>query len=574
MERQPSLAPASPRWMAAPAALVPLTCDAAATSTGSVAINVLMLPVMLAFGVGLHAIIARSVKTVLVAARPLANGEPEACGYERHVYHTAAPQMQGVVGTALARGAGAVARLRLAVPAGSARSACSACSARSALDLWWWQRVTASASYLWFQRGFCGHVHQVLIDNILDISVDETEVARLHVAPRAQQRGVPADAAIQRQAHGRAAEDRRAQRRSPTSRRSPTMCARASSRPRTGTRSNRGAGASRAGRRRSGPGERRAKTPTCCSSCVGCARRRCRRTCRPPCRRRCRRNVTDRGPPRARRVTMRRWTRASTSESVRTARARACAAHARRRRRRRDRADRARARAQCRQRSPIPLRQLLPLPDRLRRAAARGWCSTATAAACCSAGRATPSARSGTVIDSGPDAAPAALGVDEAWPVASARREAAGAARAPERGVGPVRRAQRARVAPRGLARSGARTREPRHRMRRRRSATCVCRSTRCGCRRTPPSSQTMRRAARISAGAHARAMRFCAAALRAATRTRRCTSTRSRPSCCTSSAATARSRRRIRASSRPARMPACCTTPPATRRCAPASCA
>jgi hypothetical protein len=155
------------------AALVPLPCHAA-TSSGDVAINVVMLPVMLAFGVGLHAVIARSLKTVLAAARPLASGEPEACGYERRVYHTAAPQMLGVVGAALASGlllwggyvtgSGWLGTLGVLGVLGAV-----------GLDLWWWERVTASATYLWFQRGFRGHVHQVLIDNIRDLSVDETE---------------------------------------------------------------------------------------------------------------------------------------------------------------------------------------------------------------------------------------------------------------------------------------------------------------------------------------------------------------------------------------------------------------
>jgi len=173
MKQLDSPAAASPRWMAAPVALVPLSCDAA-TSAGSVAINVVMLPVMLAFGVGLHAVIARSVKTVLAAARPLASGEPEACGYERRVYHTAAPQMLGVVGAALAAGL----LLWIAYIAGSGwMGALGVLGVLGAvgLDLWWWERVTASASYLWFQRGFRGRVHQVLIDNIRDLSVDETE---------------------------------------------------------------------------------------------------------------------------------------------------------------------------------------------------------------------------------------------------------------------------------------------------------------------------------------------------------------------------------------------------------------
>jgi hypothetical protein len=165
--------PMGPRWMAVPAALVPLSCEAA-TSAGGVAINVVMLPVMLAFGVGLHAVIARFVKAVLAASWPLARGEPEACGYERRVYHTAAPQMQGVVGAALA--AGLV--LWIAYVTGSGwLGALGVLGVLGAvgLDLWWWERVTASASYLWFQRGLTGHVHQVLIDNIRDISVDETE---------------------------------------------------------------------------------------------------------------------------------------------------------------------------------------------------------------------------------------------------------------------------------------------------------------------------------------------------------------------------------------------------------------
>ena len=166
-------APLASRWIAVPAALVPLPCDAA-TSEGSLVINAVMLPVMLAFGVALHAVIARSVKAVLAAARPLASGEPEACSYERRVYHTAAPQMQGVVVAALAAGL----LLWLAYVAGSAwlgALGLLGVLGAVALDLWWWERVTASASYLWFQRGFRGRVHQVLIDNIRDISVEEAE---------------------------------------------------------------------------------------------------------------------------------------------------------------------------------------------------------------------------------------------------------------------------------------------------------------------------------------------------------------------------------------------------------------
>lgn len=164
----------SPRRVAALAALAP-SCCLAASSSGSAAISGLMLPVALAFGVALHAVIARFVKAVLAASRPLASGELEACGYERLVYHTAAPQLLAVVGVALGAGAlmwlgylsgwGWLGGLGLLVVLGAV-----------GLDLWWWERVTAGGSYLWFQRGLRGHVHQVLIDNIAEITVDESEV--------------------------------------------------------------------------------------------------------------------------------------------------------------------------------------------------------------------------------------------------------------------------------------------------------------------------------------------------------------------------------------------------------------
>jgi hypothetical protein len=164
----------SPRQAATLAALAPPCCHAAASS-GSATINMLMLPVALAFGVALHAVISRAVKAVLSSARPLASGEPEAFGYDRRVYHTAAPQMLAVIGVALAAGLlmwlayitgwGWLGGLGLLVVLGAV-----------GLDLWWWERVTASATYLWFQRGWAGHVHQLLIDNIAEITVDEAEV--------------------------------------------------------------------------------------------------------------------------------------------------------------------------------------------------------------------------------------------------------------------------------------------------------------------------------------------------------------------------------------------------------------
>jgi hypothetical protein len=140
--------------------------------------RILMLPLLVAFAVGLHAALARVAKAVVASARPLASGEAEACGYDRSVYATAAPQTAGIVAVALAAG--------LALWLGYAGGWTWAwalgwlgVAAAVALDLWWWERVAASASYVWFQRGWSGRVHQVLIDNIRELEVAESEAGGL-----------------------------------------------------------------------------------------------------------------------------------------------------------------------------------------------------------------------------------------------------------------------------------------------------------------------------------------------------------------------------------------------------------
>jgi hypothetical protein len=42
------------------------------------------------------------------------------------------------------------------------------------LDILRWERVAVSAHNLWFQRGFRNNVHQVALENIRDVSVDES----------------------------------------------------------------------------------------------------------------------------------------------------------------------------------------------------------------------------------------------------------------------------------------------------------------------------------------------------------------------------------------------------------------
>ena len=134
----------------------------------------LLLPFMVAFGIAGHALLSRAVKAVLWSWSPLATGEPEAASYERRVYHTADRPMMEIV--AAAAGAGAL--LWLAVATGHATLwplAFVALGGAVLLDVLRWERVAVSAHNLWFQRGFASTVHQVALENIRDLSVDESE---------------------------------------------------------------------------------------------------------------------------------------------------------------------------------------------------------------------------------------------------------------------------------------------------------------------------------------------------------------------------------------------------------------
>lgn len=132
------------------------------------------LPVGLAFGVGSHAMSARALKAVLASAFPLASGAPETASYSRSVYGTpgratleiaALAVLAGLlIGAALSVGNGWVGWAGFAALAGAL-----------ALDIRRWERVSASADFIWFQRGFGQKVHQVAIDNIRDTSISERE---------------------------------------------------------------------------------------------------------------------------------------------------------------------------------------------------------------------------------------------------------------------------------------------------------------------------------------------------------------------------------------------------------------
>ncbi|HEV7913913.1 MAG TPA: hypothetical protein VGP22_09105, partial [Albitalea sp.] len=134
----------------------------------------LLLPFLLAFGVAGHALLSRVVKAVLWAWSPLATGEPEAATYERRVYHTADRPMTEIM--ALAAGAGLLLWLALLFDIGLLWAAAVLLLAGAvALDVLRWERVAISAHNLWFQRGFRSTVHQVALENIRDVAVDDIE---------------------------------------------------------------------------------------------------------------------------------------------------------------------------------------------------------------------------------------------------------------------------------------------------------------------------------------------------------------------------------------------------------------
>jgi hypothetical protein len=136
----------------------------------------LALPFLAAIAIASHAVLSRGVKAVLWSWAPLATGEPEAATYERRVYHTADTPMLQVL--AVAAGSGLLMWLGLA--SGSAFFwwvGVLGVLGAVALDVLLWERVAVSAHNLWFQRGFRNKVHQVDLENIRDVSVDQNEAA-------------------------------------------------------------------------------------------------------------------------------------------------------------------------------------------------------------------------------------------------------------------------------------------------------------------------------------------------------------------------------------------------------------
>ncbi len=129
---------------------------------------------MLAIGIALHVLLSRGAKALVTSAWPLASGEPEIAGYQRRVYGSTERAMLEVVALVLAAG------VMFWVAMGFGPRALHVLGVLTllgavALDLYRWERVTLSPTYVWFQRGLRGQVHQVAIENIRDVSVTEVE---------------------------------------------------------------------------------------------------------------------------------------------------------------------------------------------------------------------------------------------------------------------------------------------------------------------------------------------------------------------------------------------------------------
>lgn len=140
--------------------------------------TLLLLPVMVALGLGAHAVIAGAAKGVIASARPVTGDEPTTAHYERRVYRTADPSMLQVAATA--GGAGLLAWLGVALGAGWPWGlALAGLAVAVMLDLQRWERVGASPTAVWVQRGVRGEPRRIPYEQVLDLRVEEEDVGGL-----------------------------------------------------------------------------------------------------------------------------------------------------------------------------------------------------------------------------------------------------------------------------------------------------------------------------------------------------------------------------------------------------------
>ncbi len=129
---------------------------------------------MLALAVGAHVLLGRIAKWLAGAISPLATGEEEAVRYQRDVYGSVEREVLEVVGVVLAGGVLLWLGSTFA-PHWLINFGVVLVLAAVVLDLLRWERASASANFVWFQRGLTRKVHQVAIENVHEVSVQEED---------------------------------------------------------------------------------------------------------------------------------------------------------------------------------------------------------------------------------------------------------------------------------------------------------------------------------------------------------------------------------------------------------------
>jgi hypothetical protein len=163
-------------WIACLAGLAAGATPTLAFAAGDATVGGLLLKfvLMLLAAVAAHVLFARAAKWVANIVAPLASGEEEAVRYQRSVYGTADRGARDIVALVLVAGALMGSGATFA-PSWLGAVGAGLVVAAVVLDMMRWERASASANFVWFQRGYKRKLHQVAIENIRDVGVQEDE---------------------------------------------------------------------------------------------------------------------------------------------------------------------------------------------------------------------------------------------------------------------------------------------------------------------------------------------------------------------------------------------------------------
>jgi hypothetical protein len=137
----------------------------------------LLLAVALLGALIAHAALSRLTKALLWAWSPLTRDEVEVHVYQRAVYRTADPTLRPVLGAVaaagLAWGLGLV--WHSAFSSWLMFAGVMAIMAALVMDIQRWERVAVTANSVWFQRGFGHNVHQISLNQVMEVLVQEKD---------------------------------------------------------------------------------------------------------------------------------------------------------------------------------------------------------------------------------------------------------------------------------------------------------------------------------------------------------------------------------------------------------------